>query len=74
LERSLIINETETNDIVNKLNLLKPYYVLEDIYNYGVMNLGDCCQKIWSKLSQCELHYIRIRSKTDKHFWDDVRQ
>lgn len=38
------------------------------------MNLGDCCQKTWSKLSQYEPDYIRIRSKTDKHFWDDVRQ
>lgn len=74
LKRSLVINEPEKNDVVEKLNLLKPHCVLEIIYNYGVMNLGDCCQKTWSKLSQYEPDYIRIRSKTDKHFWDDVRQ
>lgn len=56
------------------MNLLKPHYVLETIYNYGVINLGDCCQKTWTKLSQYEPDYIRIRSKTDKNFWNDVRQ
>lgn len=68
LKRPLIINEPETNEIVETLNLLKPHSVLEVIYNYGVMNLGDCCQKTWSKLSQYETNYIRIRSKIEKYF------
>jgi len=72
LKISLIINEPMTNVIVEKLNLLKPH--CEIIYNYGVINLGDCYQKTSSKLSLYEPDYIRIRSKTDKQFWNDVRQ
>lgn len=73
MSRSLT-DEPEVPNIAEKFNLLNPHGVLEFIYNYGVLNLGDCCNKTWSKLLKYETNYIRIRSKTDKHFWGDVRQ
>lgn len=33
------------------------------------MDLGDCCQKVWFKLTDYDIDYMRPNSEVDRSFW-----
>jgi len=48
--------------------------LLIQIQEYPVLELGDCCQKVWCKLNEYDIDFIRSNSEVDKSFWQAIRQ
>lgn len=62
-------NDYLYNSSEKELIFQKPHEILLLISKYPVLDLGECCRKIWTKLIHYDAQYIRKRSTTDKSFW-----
>lgn len=62
------------NDNLQLTNLtLTTHSLLKKLKNYPVMDMGDCCKKVFSSLSVDTMDILN-RSQRDKSFWESCRQ
>lgn len=66
---SSILNQNEMQ--ITKLKL-SSHPLLDLLTNYPVMDMGDCCLKMYSKLSPNTMD-ILSRSLRDNTFWESCR-
>lgn len=68
--RTTSVVHTKNDQILytKKIIFNSEHKLLDKVHEYLVLDLGDCCKKVWSNLMEYDIDYIRSTSEVDKSF------